>query len=812
MDRRRDLVRLLLRGDSISLTVMERAELVDLDAVLNWLTPVVVEPLPVTREDVRAAAERRLLIDPLRSLVGTHFRGRAEELALIDAHVHGKTDDQLFLLRGAGGSGKSTLLGYVILQFEQRMHDDRVSFVYIDFDKARHDPRNSTSLLRQLAQQLRLLYATSSASEDFAALESVYSGTDVDRAAELLDIDIDGDAALLLDTLCERLLAVQAHPSDEGTPPLVLFLDTFEEVIAEGPGAVRDVGQLLADFWKRLPGMRVVVAGRSVPTGMPGQQIYRELSDLDPEAAGAVLENLGVRDPALRELVIDNFGGNPLTLRLAAEALHRAGSADEAFGDVLPRSKALLDTALEQVQGMLYSRILGHIRDAEVASVAHPGLAVRIVTVEILREVLAEPCGLDPSRVEEIFAKLRAEMSLFDLEPDGSLRHRQDVRRIMLRAMYDDPKHGPEIADIHRRAARYFQQQNDRAARTEEVYHRLMSDEDPRLLDPVWDGSMATSLAPALDEPLPRRAHRWLERRVVIGSVPEDVDEWDQEDWEANAYSRAVSWLASNEPSKVLEVLAERSPRLTPSRLYAVEVAARLQLGDVEDAADALERGLLGSQGDTDRRVALDLAEQAVAVRAAQGSGAGVAEAALTCAAVADLTGEPARGIRALASAVTELNRLADEEHLPKVRAELSRKFEQLTQAQMRADPDLVRHVLHATGAEDASVLAHAAVAVGDQTGEHDGVFFEDPFALTRLLDATTPAAQSALSRLAGEVGLHGTDWETPQLASLLVRTGRTGHAVTLSLDYATDKAATQSLVVDELVQPTHDVTGRSLA
>jgi hypothetical protein len=607
-DRRRDLIGDLMQGSPyLQLPLMDRDELVDLDTVLGWLAPH-VSWLPVSRTDVRAAAERRLLIDPLRSLVGTHFRGRTEELGLLRAHLDGRTGDQVLLLRGAGGSGKSTLLGHVILELEQRNSDDRVSFAYVDFDKTRHDPRNTTGLLRALAQQLRLLYATSSGAEDFAALESAYGGTDAARVADVLEIDVDADHEVLLDTLTGRLLARQdGRPLGEGEPPLLLFLDTFEEVVGEGPGAVQDVAALVGSLLERLPGMRVVVTGRSVPTTFAGRCVHRELGDLDRAAADAVLDHLGVREPAVRTLIYDGFGGNPLTLHLAAGAHLRAGGDADALHGVVPQSRTLSDAALEQVQGMLYSRILGHIKDPEVASVAHPGLAVRVVTIDVLRHVIAGPCGIDPARIDAVFDKLQREMSLFEVQADGALRHRSDVRRIMLRAMSDDPRRGPEVAAIHRGAVSYYQQQKGLPARTEELYHRLMSDEDPRTLDPLWSDAMIASLSSVLDEPLPARARRWLERRVDLGATVDETTEWEQEDWEANAHSRASSWLASMDPTSALSVLHERDTRLASSRLPALEVAAYLQLGQLDQASASLEEGLRLNRYGTDHHVSLAL-------------------------------------------------------------------------------------------------------------------------------------------------------------------------------------------------------------
>ena len=125
----------------------------------------------------------------------------------------------------------------------------------------------------------------------------------------------------------------------------------------------------------------------------------------------------------------DLIGGNPLTLSLAAEALRRMGNADKAFDGALAQADALAAVGVEQIQGMLYDRILGHIADPEVVRVAQPGLAVRRVDVDVIRDVLSVPCELDPDRAPDIFERLRREVSMFELDDDGALRHRQDVRQ-----------------------------------------------------------------------------------------------------------------------------------------------------------------------------------------------------------------------------------------------------------------------------------------------------------------------------------------------------------------------------------------------
>ena len=218
--------------------------------MIGWLEPLGV-PLTVDREAVLAAVERRRLIEPLRALVGTHFRGRVSELAIIDEHLTGD-DASILLIQGAGGSGKSSLIAKVLLDLEVPEVVGRVAFAYVDFDKARHDPRDQ-SLIKQIARQLRLLFATGAEAARFAALEGIAAGTDIARSADLLEIDETFDVGVAINVLARQLRRIHEGVGSSRWPPLVFVLDTFEEVQVKGPGAIRDVLDLLQRLQASFP-------------------------------------------------------------------------------------------------------------------------------------------------------------------------------------------------------------------------------------------------------------------------------------------------------------------------------------------------------------------------------------------------------------------------------------------------------------------------------------------------------------------------------------------------------------------------------
>ena len=148
------------------------------------------------------------------------------------------------------------------------------------------------------------------------------------------------------------------------------------------------------------------------------------------------------------------------------------------------------------------------------------------------------------------------------------------------------------------------------------------------------------------------------------------------------------------------------------------------------------------------------------------------------------------------------LEQLGRGDGVAELKAEISRRFARFSRSEMRAEPELVRRVLHTAGTTDSAVLVHAAVEVGDVRDQRDAVFVDDKFALQRLLNQTSSSARPALAELANEVGLPEQGWSVEDLTSSAVRFGRTGKAIALGLDYAQDDRGSRQLVVENLLRP----------
>jgi hypothetical protein len=150
----------------------------------------------------------------------------------------------------------------------------------------------------------------------------------------------------------------------------------------------------------------------------------RELGELDQDASRGLLASLGVESSDLQSRLARLLHGNPLSLRLAAEILEADDSRE--WGDI---ENLTDDTA---IQGILYGRILGHIHQDDVKKIAHPGLILRRITADLIRQVLAEPCGVrmdDPKYADTLFDLLRNELSLVTPEGDA-VRRRADMRHL----------------------------------------------------------------------------------------------------------------------------------------------------------------------------------------------------------------------------------------------------------------------------------------------------------------------------------------------------------------------------------------------
>ncbi len=533
-----------------------------------------------SRELVERKLQLARLLDPLRQITRT-FSGRAAEMQQLRDYVgvlstgswvsdaKRAVGDFLFkpvpkgpfLIHGPGGVGKTTLTAQFILEHALAAEQQRFPFAYLDFDRPAVNAEEPVTILIEAIRQIGLQYDSAfAASERLGARwrARLASGADTESFVR--------DFIGFLETLEVR----------EG--PVLFVLDTFEEVQRRSNEYARGVTLLTGRLSVMIPRLRVVIAGRSPlddGTYLTGQL---PLEAFDRESAVAYLRNSGL-DPASAELVAERTRGNPLTLTLAIELYRRD-----------PAELRQLDAARltdEIIQSSLFDRILLHIPDPEVRRLAHPGLVLRRVTPELIRDVLAKPCGVDASDLpaaEKLFDKLAADSTLVTHVDPRTLVHRSDVRRLMLKPLRE---HQPEkVEEIHRAAIAFYRQGTDVISRAEAAYHALSLGEPVELspdLEPL--------LVNALDELAPE-AQVQLAEAYRLELPPGTWTTAGQEAWERVTARKVAELLQGTDAARALELLREREQRGGHTDLLILESRVHLMLQDVENARAVARRGI----------------------------------------------------------------------------------------------------------------------------------------------------------------------------------------------------------------------------
>jgi len=527
---------------------------------------------------VEAALAREELLAPLQSFSAAGFYGRERELRRLEEHL--ATGHRPLVISGIGGVGKSTLLAKFIT--DRLDGPAGLRFAYLNFDRgalaANQPGQLLAEILRQLSVQVpELKRRAVPLIEDLDAQEK-YDEQAVSYSGH------ESSPTRFTDLTTRLFIQVAKVISPFVQHGLLVMLDTFEEVQRRRHSDLYVLHTFLDQLQDLVPTARIVVSGRALDTGLE-KELNAELIVLDElsdtAAMRMILDAPGVNaTPELARRTIDLVTRNPLSLRLAIEIL-RSSHADDP----------LLDLELQegQIQGVLYRRILLHIEDPAVRKIAHPGLVVRVVTPDVIRYVLAGPCLIkvtDEEQAYHLFGQLEREATL--VTSDGrTLRHRSDVRKLMLPTLQRDQK--PQVAKIHRAAIRYYKDLPGPAARAEELYHRLMHHQTVRVLDDHWDDAAMPSLLASMDE-LPARSQQYLWARSGGEiTIPDDVmREADDQAWAAATAPTIADELRAGRPEFALALARERRGPEGESLVPSAEVEALEALRDFDSALAVL--------------------------------------------------------------------------------------------------------------------------------------------------------------------------------------------------------------------------------
>jgi hypothetical protein len=441
----------------------------------------------------RAHAER--ILDSYTTLLTHGVVGRQQVKSTVEAFMGAPptTDNwtvPILTLTGIGGVGKSTLLADILrprlTALVAGAAASASAVVVIDLDRLAFRPHAEAELSYEVSRQLEVAWPE--LAEEMAKARAAATVSRLERREFAAGASPDAETSSRSSSSFEWRIREVLSGSDRSKEPVTLILDTFEEWQRArpfaGPRNSWNNPEYVMSEWLQglrhamgLEGLRVIVSGRAQFGSAPGGDI--ELGDLEPQSASELLVRLGVDAGAATRLAA-MVGGNPLSLHVAARFVRRLRAAErESFleGDKL-------DPALDEVlrRAVLYDRFLNHIGDDDVKRLAHPGLIIRRVTPQIVKEVLAEPCGfkgMSSEQSERLVERLADEVWLVRPAGDGSLKHQPEVRRPMLAMMSRDPKMQEKVRDIHERAARWYNPHPDPLEQpstdtVEAFYHRMM--------------------------------------------------------------------------------------------------------------------------------------------------------------------------------------------------------------------------------------------------------------------------------------------------------------------------------------------------
>jgi hypothetical protein len=328
------------------------------------------------------------------------------------------------------------------------------------------------------------------------------------------------------------------------------------------------------------------------------------LKEFDEPSALTMLRTRGVADPGTAQALYAQVGGNPLSLKLASQVAKTENIGKSGIEGLKTKILWLFDADETVVQGRLYDRILNRIRDEDLRKLAHPGLVVRRITADVIRRVLAGPCELvepgfemDQERADKLFSALELQVDLVIREPDGALRHQQDVRRVMLKLLQQERPE--QVRQIHQNAFRYYRKrsQSDSIARIEAIYHLLQLSPAEKDVAELWSRTpeASESLLSSIEE-LPTSSQLIVYLLAGREPSPQLKVLADRDQWERATERSAREALQYGDYKACRALLSERTERIPGSALYALETTLEMASHNLDRALTLVEAGIESAQ------------------------------------------------------------------------------------------------------------------------------------------------------------------------------------------------------------------------
>ena len=530
---------------------------------------------------------------------------------------------------GIGGVGKTTLIAKFMLEHAEAAAS-QFPFAYLDFDRPLISARQPSRLLTEMCSHVEAQFPTFAEPLRQLRSKAAALASELDRSAEKALEELD--TFQLLGPLLEDFRRIiddhiaQLEATTEFERPFLLIFDTFE-IVQYSEKDVRRLETFLRKLTRSRDGrgwtrLRLIISGRSKPRNflsgvneIPLRALDRDgsiemlmaLADdaghsFDHDSAGRLVDAIvkSMRGPA-------NSGCHPLSLRLVGQVLKGEKEPDgrklvEDLVTELARPAGEGSRIRSQlIEGILVRRVLDHVGDARVRALADPGLVVRRITPQVIREVMArgtpspdtdpklvegdadgwKPWELTPQEADDIFGAFGREVSIIerhDRDPTA-LWHRQDLRQETLPLIRDRrPRRFQRLQEL---AYDFFRRQikanaNDHDASGQAIYHGLWLSKPIEDLDRLWvkGPDFDPRIDPAEFEDQPA-AQRYLKAKTLADLPAGEIAQLPP--------AISLEWLRA----KVRDFLDDERPNeaLDSVRAAAGRSFERLD-GDAETAAD----------------------------------------------------------------------------------------------------------------------------------------------------------------------------------------------------------------------------------
>ena len=465
-----------LPEDALAVT-MRSTLAADPEAVTSEINAVLADPTPdLERVDTLARAIELAgsatgkAIDLLPALQGTlnrhsGIRRADEQLAQgyygnealrerlgrwIDSPYEASFARALYI-RGIPGVGKSFLLTKLVQEARERTNP---IVLLLDFDRRGLNLVELDGLTMELARQLGNELPDSAV--ELAQLRARDSGESQDKSSKR------GPRSMSYALVEAMGRAVQSSGRN-----VLLVLDTLEVLASYGSSHPRRLFEYLDDLLNLgVAPTAIIAAGRGEALDSLDKRRIEDvqhLTGLPDRVARQILERLETPSDAILP-ILEMAHGNPLILRLAAKLAREGGAEAVALENVEGE-------APEVAGGYLYRAILSRIEGEDLCRIANLGLVMQRIDAGAIAEVIAPALEMSITldQAGQMLEQLSTHHWLVENEPGGWVRHRSDVREVVLRLLYANSP--VEVVRVNAGAAKYLADKDPKEA----LYHRLQA-------------------------------------------------------------------------------------------------------------------------------------------------------------------------------------------------------------------------------------------------------------------------------------------------------------------------------------------------